>query len=45
MSSLVVDTTKPVITGFVFGEYAGGLRMQFVSSEPVNYVSNYRKTS
>jgi len=41
---LVFDTTRPVVTWFIFSEYTGWLFMNFTWSETVNYTLIYQKT-
>ena len=42
--SLILDMTRPTLTWMVFGESSEWLLLDFVSSEPINYTLNYRKT-
>lgn len=42
--SLIVDTTRPILTGFVFSGNSGGVYLNFSSSEPVRYTLSYRRT-
>jgi len=44
VSSLIFDKTVPTVTWFVFNGYASGVYMNFIWSEPIRYVFNYRKS-
>lgn len=42
--SLLLDTTAPVLTGFVFSGYTSWVYFNFTWSEPIRYTINYYKT-